>query len=120
MAFTTVKLSLGPLLGRDFRIEELREPRIIGHVLEIGIVSRLEAIRAIQLDGFIQIAQTVLGAIGEAIQQSQTVEGKVGLSVLLQNLFHVAARLVIRAGVHQGDGIVVVLACRLKGGSATL
>ena len=48
--------SLSSRFRRHLRIEEFGEARIVGHVLEVGIIARLKAIRRVQLDGLIQIA----------------------------------------------------------------
>lgn len=60
----------GAMSGRvtNLWVKQLGEPGIIGHVLKVGIIARLEAIGRIQTNGLIQIAQAVLRAIRKAVQ----------------------------------------------------
>src|SRR4029077_4660910 len=85
-------------------IEQFRETRILGQVLEVRIVSRLEAQLSIQTESFIEMAERVFDVAGEALERGQSVDHEVGLGILFEQLIQMLARAHIVANVHQRDG----------------
>src|ERR1700728_2439450 len=83
---------------RYFRIQQLREPRVVDHILEIVIGAGLKPIFRIQLDRLGKVVEAALYASRDRIDQGQAIERVIGLRIirdnpapLLSRLFEVAA-----------------------------
>ena len=72
---------------RKFRIQQLREARIVNHALEVVVGPRLEAVFGIQLDGLRKAVQAVLRLAGDGVKQRQPVKGEVSAWVVGQDAF---------------------------------
>src|SRR6266702_6746603 len=66
------------------RVEQFGEGGIFDQVLKIGIVTCLKTKRRIHTDGFIQVAQGVLGMASEAVEGSHAVGDVVRIGHLFQ------------------------------------
>src|SRR5258708_404292 len=98
---STFILVLGGRQIAGLGVEHLREAWIVCHVLEVGIVLRLEAVLRIQADSVRQMLERAFNLSCKAIQAGETVESKISFGVLLLDFFHVSARLVVLASIHQ-------------------
>src|SRR6266511_5002212 len=56
-----------------FRVEQLSKARIVGHIAEIRVVARLEAVAGVKTDGLRQMLQALRGAAGEALEHGAAV-----------------------------------------------
>ncbi len=99
----------GTAFGSGIRVKQLGEARILGQVLEVGVVASLKAESRVQADGFIQTAQGVLDVAGHTVQSGDAVNHIVGFRRLLLEFFKVLAGLNVVAQVHERDGIVEML-----------
>src|SRR6516164_6489867 len=72
---------------RKFRIQQLREPRIVNHALEVVVGPGLEPVLRIQFDRLRQAVETVLRLAGNGVKQCQSIEGEIGVGVVCQDAF---------------------------------
>ena len=67
----------GSRSDRTFRIEQLGEARIVGHVTKVRVIAGLETISRVDPDGLGQMLQTLRGTAGETLQHGQAVPDEV-------------------------------------------
>jgi hypothetical protein len=77
--------------------------------LEVVVGAGLEAVFGVQLDGAGEIAEAVLGAAGDGVEQGEAVEGIVGVGLGGKDVVELLASFLVVAGIQHGDGVVVML-----------
>jgi hypothetical protein len=102
----------------EFGVEELGEAGVVGHVLEVGVGACLDAVFAVEADGFGKVFQADVGVAGHAGEDGEAVEGVVGTVVFEDDLLEFGARVLVVAFVEQGDRVVVAFLVREEGGFA--
>ena len=73
----------GRHFGAGVRIEQFGEPGVVGQVLEIGIVARLETVCRIQPNGFVQAGDGFGKVAGQAVQRRHAVPDEIQLGSFL-------------------------------------
>ena len=97
---------------RCFRIEQLGEARIVGHVLEIGVAARLDAVLRIELDGGDQVLQALLGLAGNAVEDGEAVVCVIGRGVFLEDAIELVTSILVISRIKERNGVVILLAGR--------
>src|SRR6266496_2436866 len=100
-----------------FRVEQLSKARIVGHIAEIRVVARLEAVAGVKTDGLGQMLQALRGAAGEALEHGAAVPDVVQRRALVREVLQMLARGDEVSQVHERNGKIVVL---LGGGEGIL
>src|SRR5947209_1086430 len=95
--------------GLDLGVEELGESGIVRHVLKIGVGTCLDTVARVTPDGLGEVLEAGLAVAGHGGEQGQTVEGIVGVLVILEDLLELLASVLVMAVVEQGDSVVVAL-----------
>src|SRR5713226_9924423 len=86
LSLSPFRVSAGRLIGR-FWIEQLGEPRIVGHVLEVRIIAGLKTVLRIHADGIAQISKGAFHLTSQAVNHGHAVKSEVGFGILFQDLF---------------------------------
>src|SRR5215469_422258 len=90
-------------------IEQFGKPRVLGKVLEVRVISRLESQLRFQTESCIEVPQGIFDVASETLERCQTVNDVVSLGILLDQLVQVLARCNVVPNIHQRDSIVEVL-----------
>ena len=104
--------------GLDFGVEELGEAGVFGDSIEVRVEAGLEAVLAVEADGFGEVFDAGVVVAGERGEQGKAVEGIVGRLLFEEDFLEVLAGVFVVALVEQGDGVVVALFVGLKAGRA--
>ena len=65
----------------DLGVEEFGEAWVVGHILEVGVGAGLDAVPGVEADGLGEVFEAEVGVAGHAGEDSQAIEGVVGLVV---------------------------------------
>jgi hypothetical protein len=85
----------------SFRVEQLSEARIVGHICEISIAACLDTVAGIELDGPGQVVEALLCLSRHAVQHRQAVVRVVGIRIPLDHAIELVARILILPLVEQ-------------------
>ena len=71
----------------NFRIQQLREARVVHHALKVIIGARLEAVFRVQVDGFRETIKTILRLASNGIDHRKPVESEIRFRMVCQQAF---------------------------------